>query len=132
MKGSCSLIFRDRIILWFLRVCDLLNADHMTPSRCSSWQESQIPEPLSRAKASVYLGGQHSLVSTTDKLVSSCHRWVNPLCVCPLPQRMQESYFPGASFVARPYCLTCFDSNLDLGYRRDLNKAPDTAFKIVD
>lgn len=48
-----DLFFRDRIILWLLRVSAVLNADHMTPSSWSSQQKFQIPEPLSRAKASV-------------------------------------------------------------------------------
>lgn len=100
--------------------------------QCSSQQESQIPKPLYRARTSVCLGGQKSLVSPTDKLASSCHRWVNLLSGCPLPQRLHESYFPRASFVARPYCLTCLGSYLDLCYRRDLHKAPVTASRSVD
>lgn len=89
MKRSCSLFFRDRIALWFLRASEVLNADHMTPFGFSSQQKSQIPEPLSRARSSVCLGDRGSLVSPTDKLASSCHRWVNSLSVCPLPGRMQ-------------------------------------------
>lgn len=46
-----------------------------------------------------------------------------------LTRKDAMSYFPSG---ARPYCLTCLNSNLDLCYRRDLHKAPDLASKSVN
>lgn len=124
IKGSCSLFWQTNLLVseaeWSAGCW----------SRDSPQQEAQSPEQLGLCleQEPVFVWeARSSLVSSTDKLASRCQRWVNPLSVwewCKGPISLVPPL--GQDHTASPV----WTLKLDLYYRRDLHKAPDTASNV--